>query len=134
MNTVKNIIIVGIFASLTVACGASTQGSIQNMEHGFQTMTANSNFDTSVSAVEHQAEMEPANVENDVSIMRGSNGTARPMVRQPVVEKPCQNTQCGFIVPSIERPTITFGFEDTTPEPTSAIPTAHSTDFGHPQF
>ena len=134
MNAVKNIIIAAIFASLTIACGASTQGSIQPMEHGFQAMTDQSNFDTSFSKADEQVEVAQDDADKDVSTLRRSGSTVRPIVRRPVIEKPCHTAQCGFSVPSIERPSISFGFENKPVQPHPVMPTTNNAGFGAAQF
>ena len=130
MNTLKNIITVAAFASLTIACGASTQGSIQPIEHSFQTMTDNTNFDTSVSTTEPEAEVVPKHIDEDVNTLRTSDSTVEPIVPKPVLEKPCRTVHCSFSVPSIERPSISFGFENPPTEPAPVMPASNNAVFG----
>ena len=132
MKSVKNSIVIAIFASLTLACGASTQGSIQSMEHGFQTMEGEGSVDTSVIAVEsNEAEPEEEVAQEDVE-MQTSDELSKPIVRRPIVNRPCHNVHCGFSIPTIERSTIGFG--DTSVDPSAAMPTTNSSDFGYPEF
>ena len=134
MNTLKNIITLAVFASLTMACGASTQSSIPPMEHSFQTITDNTNFDTSVSTVEHESEVVQKQVDNDVNTLGTSGSTVTPIVPKPVLAKPCHTVHCSFSVPSIEQPSISFGFENSPTEPSPVMPASNNAGFGADQF
>ena len=124
MNAIKNLIIFSLFASMTMACGASSQSSVNSMasvgvspaaEETFRTMQAEQTIETL--AVESTAQTNGL-VADELLDTQASAQTvslrlpaiSQPVVTKPVVRKPCRKISCGFSVPSVERPAIHHGF------------------------